>query len=155
MKQKEIIEKIEKIEDDIANMSEITKNILSLLSSDGDFRKVSIIDNMRITIDTIKGITKNNDGIMHLIEKSFNNTKKLENDLIRIKKIINIMIFLFFYHLSILFFPIISGFIGNISNYWLNLSEGWQIAVFILIMSIPVGILTAVLSHIIIKKYIK
>lgn len=155
MKQKEIIEKIEKIEDDIANMSEITKNILSLLSSDWDFRKVSIIDNMRITIDTIKWITKNNDWIMHLIEKSFNNTKKLENDLIRIKKIINIMIFLFFYHLSILFFPIISWFIWNISNYWLNLSEWWQIAVFILIMSIPVGILTAVLSHIIIKKYIK
>ena len=36
-----------------------------------------------------------------------------------------------------------------------NMSEWWKIAIFIIVIGVPISIITTIISHIIIKKYIK
>ncbi len=69
------------------------------------------------------------------------------------QKVISVLIFIIaFLLVQILFGDIINDLIKSTSSHWGRLSEGYRILIFTLVGSIPAGIITAVISHIIINK---
>lgn len=70
-----------------------------------------------------------------------------------IQKVISVLIFIIaFLVVQVLFGDLINDLINSTSSHWGRLSEGYRLLIFTLIGSIPAGIITAVISHIIISK---